>query len=101
MADVDGDGDLDIIAAFFQDTNQFPNHTPRTQIIVLEQQNMNWVRHDIEMDAQYRFLSIALVSADEAELSLIFGSHDPFANGGDLYRLALMQFQVPVDSSGS
>ena len=101
IVDIDGDGDLDIIAAFFQDTNQFPNHTVRTQIIVLEQQNLSWIRHDIPMEAQYRFLSIALVSADEAELALIFGSHDPFANGGELYRLALMHLQVPVDSSGS
>ena len=101
IVDFDGDGDLDIIAAFFQDTNQFPDHTPRTQLIVLEQHNMSWIRHDIQMNAQYRFLSIALVYADESELSLIFGSHDPFANGGDLYRLALMQLQVPADSSGS
>ncbi len=101
VVDFDGDGDLDIITAFFQDTNQFPNHTARTQLIVLEQENLSWIRHDIPMDAQYRFLSIALVSVGETELSLVFGSHDPFANGGDLYRLALMEFQVPVDSSGS
>ena len=101
VVDFDGDGDLDIIAAFFQDTNQFPNHSTRTQLIVLEQENLSWIRHDIPMDAQYRFLSIAIVSVGETELSLVFGSHDPFASGGDLYRLALMQFQVPVDSSGS
>ena len=101
IVDFDNDGDLDIIAAFFQDTNQFPEDTPRTQIIVLEQEDLNWTHHHIETTAQHRFLSIALVSMDDYDISFVFGSHDPFASGGELYRLALLQFQVPDDSSGS
>ena len=101
IVDFDNDGDLDIIAAFFQDTNQFPEDTPRTQIIVLEQEDLNWTHHHIETTAQHRFLSIALVSMDDYDISFVFGSHDPFASGGELYRLALLQFQVPDDSSVS
>ena len=101
FVDIEGDGDLDIIAAFFQDTNQFPEQTSRTQIIILEQDNSSWIRHNIETSAQHRFLSIALLPTDEYEVSFVFGSHDPFANGGDLYRLALLQIQVPEDSSVS
>jgi hypothetical protein len=101
FVDFDNDGDLDIIAAFFQDNNQFPEQTPRTQIIVLEQENLTWTRHNIETTAQHRFLSIASVTMESSAVSLVFGSHDPFSNGGELYRLALLQFQVPQDSSVS
>ncbi|MBD13680.1 MAG: hypothetical protein CMJ72_00785 [Planctomycetaceae bacterium] len=115
FVDFDNDNDVDIVAAFYQDTNQFPEQTPRTQLIILEQDNSTWIRHDIETSSQHRFLSIEgpgllpFISPDDPAYSptyiprteIVFGSHDPFANGGELYRLAHMSIMATNDSSVS
>ncbi len=93
--DLGNDGDTDIIVVCYQVSNQFPAHTPGTQIFVMENDNSTWIRHDIKTPNQYRILSIAAISDDEFDASFVFGSHDPFAEGGELYRLALLQMQVP------
>ena len=86
LSDVDNDGDLDIILICFQTEGQFPAETERTQIILLEQQDSAWVRHDIETYNPHRMLTI--VPHDMFAGGFLVASHDPLNQGGDLFTLA-------------
>ena len=99
--DIGNDGDLDIVLACYQVSSQFPAETQGTQLLILERENSTWIRHNVETTSQYRMLSIAGISEGESEVSFVFGSHDPFAEGGELHRLATLQLQVPLHSSVS
>ncbi len=99
LSDVDNDGDLDIIMICLQTEGQFPPETERTQIILLEQQDSAWVRHDIETYNPHRMLTIAQVydspPGPYGGSTFLVASHDPLNQGGDLFTLAEL-FIVPT-----
>jgi len=84
ISDVDSDGDLDIVLICLQTDGQFPIETERTQIILLEQQESTWIRHNIETTNPHRMLTITPLHYD----SFLVASHDPMNQGGDLFTLA-------------
>jgi hypothetical protein len=90
LSDVDGDGDLDMILICLQTENQFPAETNRTQIVLLEQQDSIWIRHDIETNNPHRMLTIEVVGN-----TLLVASHDFMNQGGDLFTLARLDFTPP------
>ena len=84
ISDVDNDGDLDIVLICLQTDGQFPEETERVQIILLEQDDSVWIRHDITTTNPHRMLTIAPIDHD----SFFVASHDPMNQGGDLFTLA-------------
>lgn len=84
ILDIDNDGDLDMVLICLQTDGQFTIETDRTQIILLEQQDSTWIRHDITTTDPHRMLTIAPIDRD----SFLVASHDPMNQGGDLFTLA-------------
>ena len=84
ISDIDNDGDLDIVLICLQTEGQFPIETERTQIILLEQHDSMWIRHDITTTDPHRMLTIVPIDRD----SFLVASHDPMNQGGDLFTLA-------------
>ena len=84
ITDIDNDGDLDIVLICLQMDDLFSPETNRTQIVLLEQYESTWVRHDITTDGAHRMLTISSVTRD----SFFVASHDPLNQGGDLFTLA-------------
>ena len=84
ISDIDNDGDLDIVLICLQTEGQFPIETERTQIILLEQHDSTWIRHDITTTDPHRMLTIAPIDRD----IFLVASHDPMNQGGDLFTLA-------------
>ena len=84
ISDIDNDGDLDMVLICLQTEGQFPIETKRTQIILLEQHDSTWIRHDITTTDPHRMLTIAPIDRD----SFLVASHDPMNQGGDLFTLA-------------
>ena len=84
ITDIDNDGDLDIVLICLQMDDLFSPETNRTQIVLLEQHESTWVRHDITTDGAHRMLTISSVTSD----SFFVASHDPLNQGGDLFTLA-------------
>ena len=92
LSDMDNDGDLDIILICLQTDDQFPVETERIQIILLEQQDSSWVRHDVVTFGPHRMLTI---TQDKHNDNFLVASHDPLNQGGDLFTLAEL-FIVPT-----
>ncbi|MDE0707582.1 MAG: VCBS repeat-containing protein [Candidatus Poseidoniales archaeon] len=90
ISDIDGDGDLDMILICLQMDDQFPTETNRTQIILLEQQDSMWIRHDIATSNPHRMLTIEVVGN-----IFLVASHDPMNQGGELFTLARLDFTPP------
>jgi len=99
LSDVDNDGDLDMILICLQTEGQFPAETERTQIILLEQQESAWVRHDVVTFGPHRMLTIAQGQDSSpgpyGGSTFLVASHDPLNQGGDLFTLAEL-FIVPT-----
>ena len=90
ISDIDGDGDVDIVLVCMQTDDQFPEDTPRIQIVFMEQHDSTWIRHDIATNSPHRILTIELVDD-----TLLVASHDPMNQGGDLFTLARLDFTPP------
>ena len=84
ISDVDNDGDLDMVLICLQTDGQFPEETERVQVILLEQQDATWVRHDITTGDPHRMLTITPIDRN----IFLVASHDPMNQGGDLFTLA-------------
>ena len=84
ISDIDNDGDLDMVLICLQTEGQFSEETERVQVILLEQQDSTWIRHDITTTDPHRMLTIAPIDRD----SFLVASHDPMNQGGDLFTLA-------------
>ena len=84
ITDIDNDGDIDMVLICYQVDDLFSPETNRTQIILLEQHDSMWIRHDITTTDPHRMLTIAPISHD----SFLVASHDPMNQGGDLFTLA-------------
>ena len=84
ITDIDSDGDLDLVLICFQVDGLFGPETNRTQIVLLEQHESTWLRHDIATDGPHRILTISSVDHD----SFLVASHDPLNQGGELFTLA-------------
>ena len=93
ISDVDNDGDLDMVLVCLQTDDQFPEETERVQVILLEQQDATWVRHDIKTADPHRMLTIIPIDRN----IFLVASHDPMNQGGDLFTLAelTLTFNAP------
>jgi hypothetical protein len=84
ITDIDNDGDIDMVLICYQVDDLFSPETNRTQIILLEQHDSMWIRHDITTTDSHRMLTITSIDRD----SFLVASHDPMNQGGDLFTLA-------------
>jgi hypothetical protein len=95
LYDVDEDGDEDLIVVSLQFDDLFPITVPRQEVIWLERDGNDWVKHEPVQVPRMFFITIGKADMDgDGDLDIIGASHDSLGQAEDPARLGELLAQV-------